>query len=38
MDIQTIKDRIQKRLAMANHTSSPHEAAIAAGSVQKHNL
>ena len=35
MDIQKIKDRIQKLLAMANDTSSPHEAAIAASRVQK---
>ena len=35
MDIQKVKDRIQKLLAMAKDASSPHEAAIAAGRVQK---
>ncbi len=35
MDIQKIKDRIQKLLAMANDSSSPNEAAIAASRVQK---
>ena len=35
MDIDKIKERIQKLLAMANDASSPNEAAIAASRVQK---
>ncbi len=35
MNIQKIKERIKKLLAMSQDSSSPHEAAIAAGRVQK---
>lgn len=35
MDINKIKDRIKKLLAMAGDTSSPYETAIAASRVQK---